>query len=111
MTSTGLGIDALNISTQHSAQAALDVINTAITAKDTGRAHFGAMMNRLSNTVTNLTVQSENIQAAESQISDVDVATEMTKFTNSQIKAQAAIAMLAQANSLPRMALSLLGGQ
>ena len=110
MTSTGLGIDALNISTQHSAQAALEVINDAITAKDTGRAHFGAMMNRLSNTVTNLTVQSENIQAAESQISDVDVATEMTKFTNLQIKSQAAVAMLAQANSLPRMALSLLGG-
>ena len=110
MTSTGLGIDALNIATQHSAQAALDVINGAITLKDTGRAHFGAIMNRLSNTISNLTIQSENIQAAESQISDVDVATEMTKFTNLQIKSQAAVAMLAQANSLPKMALQLLGG-
>ncbi len=79
-------------------------------AKDTGRAHFGAMMNRLENTVTNLTIQAENIQAAESQISDVDVAFEMTNFMNTQIKAQAAVAMLSQANTMPQMALSLLQG-
>ena len=72
------------------------------------RAHFGSMMNRLQNTVSNLTIQTENIQAAESQISDVDVAFEMTQFINTQIKAQAAVAMLAQANTMPQMALQLL---
>jgi flagellin len=110
MTATGLGINALDISTQAGAQGALTTIDSAILVKDQARAHFGAMMNRLSNTVSNLSIQSENIQAAESQISDVDVATEMTKFVNSQIKAQAAVAMLAQANAIPQMALSLIGG-
>lgn len=106
----GLNISGLTIATQASAQAALSTLDTAILAKDTGRAHFGAMMNRLENTVTNLTIQAENIQAAESQISDVDVAYEMTVFVNNQIKAQAAVAMLAQANMAPQMALTLLGG-
>jgi flagellin len=111
MTATGLGINAMNISTQHSAQGALTTIDAAILTKDQARAHFGAMMNRLSNTVSNLSIQAENVQAAESQISDVDVATEMTKFVNSQIKSQAAVAMLAQANTLPQMALSLISGR
>ncbi|MCL2123473.1 MAG: flagellin, partial [Desulfovibrionaceae bacterium] len=56
-----------------------------------------------------LTIQAENLQAAESRISDVDVATEMTTFVRNQILAQAAVSMLAQANSLPRMALNLIG--
>ena len=110
MTATGLGIDTLSIDTAAHAQSALTIIDAAILSKDTGRAHFGAIMNRLENTVSNLTIQAENIQAAESQISDVDVAFEMTNFMNTQIKAQAAVAMLSQANSMPQMALSLLQG-
>ena len=106
----GLGISALSIATQASAQATIGALNTAINTKDTSRAHFGAMMNRLANTVSNIQVQAENIQAAESQISDVDVALEMTRFVSNQIKAQAAVAMLAQANMLPHLALTLLGG-
>ena len=97
------------ISTQALAQAALDAINDAIISKDKIRADLGAMQNRLENTVTNLSIQAENLQAAESQISDVDVATEMTAFTSAQIKTQAAVAMLSQANSLPQMALQLIG--
>ncbi len=107
--SSGLNISGLSISSQASAQSALGRIDTAIVSKDTARAHFGAMINRLTNTVSNLTIQAENIQAAESQISDVDVAKEMTSFVNNQIKAQAAVAMLAQANMVPQMALTLLG--
>jgi flagellin len=110
MTASGLGLLPLKISGQHSAQAALTALTSAILTKDVGRAHFGSMINRLQNTVTNLTIQTENIQAAESQISDVDVAFEMTKFMNTQIKAQAAVSMLSQANTLPQMALSLLQG-
>ena len=105
----GLNISGLSISTQASAAATLGVVDAAIIAKDTARAHFGAMINRLEATVSNLTLQTENIQAAESQISDVDVAFEMTQFMNTQIKAQAAVAMLAQANATPQLALSLLG--
>ncbi len=110
MTSAGLGLDTTRIGTQHDAQDALSAINTAIGIKDAGRAHFGAMMNRLENTATVLTLQSENLQAAESRISDVDVAREMTRFMSLQIKSQAAVAMLSQANVMPQMALQLLGG-
>jgi len=110
MTAVGLEINALSIASQPSAQATIAALNDAIATKDTSRAHFGAMMNRLANTVSNITIQAENIQAAESQISDVDVALEMTRFVSNQIKAQAAVAMLAQANMLPQLALTLLGG-
>ena len=67
------------------------------------------MQNRLENTITNLQIQSENLQSSESRISDVDIASEMTEFTRNQILTQAAVAMLAQANSLPQMAMKLLG--
>jgi flagellin len=111
----GLGNQSLDtdagytVSTQSAAQAALVAINDAIVSKDKIRAALGALQNRLQNTVTNLTIQAENLQAAESRISDVDVATEMTTFVRNQILAQAAVSMLAQANSLPRMALNLIG--
>jgi len=99
-----------NISTQSNAQHALDALNSAIVSKDNIRAHLGALQNRLENTITNLEIQAENLQAAESQISDVDVATEMTNFVRNQVLTQSAVAMLSQANSLPQMALSLIGG-
>jgi flagellin len=112
MTSSALGLDSLSIASQASAQSALNAagIDSAITAKDTGRAHLGAMINRLENTISNLEIQRENIQAAESQISDVDVAWEMAELTRGQVLAQAGVAMLVQANTIPQMALTLLGG-
>jgi flagellin len=97
------------ISTQSAAQHALDAINNAIISKDKIRASLGAIQNRLQNTVTNLSIQVENLQAAESRVSDADVATEMTNFVRNQILSQAAVSMLIQANALPRMALSLIG--
>ncbi len=107
--SAGTGAGS-TISTQSAAQVALEAIDSAITLKDNIRANLGALANRLSNTVSNLTIQAENLQAAESRISDVDVATEMTEFVRNQILTQAAVAMLAQANTLPQLALSLIGG-
>ena len=98
------------ISTQSAAQQALVGIENAIISKDKIRANLGALQNRLENTISNLQIQSENLQAAESRISDVDVSSEMTEFVRQQILTQAAVAMLSQANSLPRMAMQLLGG-
>ncbi len=98
-----------NISTQQAAADALVAIDAAIISKDKIRAHIGALQNRLEATVDNLTVQSENMSAAESQISDVDVATEMTEFVRNQILTQSAVSMLSQANSMPQMAMSLIG--
>ncbi|WP_027185926.1 flagellin [Desulfovibrio inopinatus] len=99
-----------SISTQELAQNALDAIQQAIISKDKIRAALGALQNRLENTISNLQIQSENLQSAESRISDVDVATEMTEFVRNQILTQSAVAMLAQANSLPKMAMQLIGG-
>ena len=99
-----------SISTQQLAQQALGAINNAIISKDKIRASLGALQNRLQNTITNLSIQAENMQASESRISDVDVAQEMTEFTRQQILSQAAVAMLAQTNSLPRMAMQLIQG-
>ena len=99
-----------SISTQELAQLALDQITEAIVSKDKIRANLGALQNRLENTISNLEIQAENLQAAESQISDVDVASEMTEFVRQQILTQSAVAMLSQANSLPKMALNLIQG-
>jgi len=111
----GVGIGAASgsagraVSTQALAEAALEALDAAIVSKDKIRANLGAMENRLSATISNLQTQADNEQASESQISDVDVATEMTNYSKQQIVTQAAVAMLSQANSLPQMALSLIG--
>ncbi len=102
--------DGGTISTQEAAQRAIVAINEAIVSKDKIRAHLGATQNRLENTITNLNTQAENLQAAESRISDVDVATEMTEFVRQQILTQSAVAMLSQANSMPQMAMQIIGG-
>jgi len=108
MTKSGLGINSLNIDKAASAKAALTTLDTAISTKDTARAKFGYKMNRLESTVEVLNIQAENLMAAESRISDVDVATEMAAMTRNQVLAQAGVGMLAQANAMPNMALTLL---
>ena len=107
--STSTDAAAYTVSTQAAAQNALVGINNAIVSKDKIRAHLGALQNRLENTISNLTTQAENLQASESRISDVDVATEMTQFVRNQILTQSAVAMLSQANSMPQMAMQLIG--
>jgi flagellin len=86
----------------------MDAITAAIIVKDTARAAFGYKMNRLEYTVGVTNIQAENIMAAESRISDVDVATEMARMTRLQVLAQAGVAMLSHANLMPQMALTLL---
>ena len=108
-TSFSTAADARTVSTQAQAQKALVGLTNAVVSKDKIRAHLGALQNRLENTISNLTTQSENLQAAESRISDVDVATEMTSFVRNQILTQSAVAMLSQANSMPQMAMQLIG--
>ena len=99
-----------SISTQSAAQQSLAALTQAIVSKDKIRASLGALQNRLENTISNLNIQAENLQAAESRISDVDVASEMTEFVRNQILTQGAVAMLSQANALPKMAMQLIGG-
>ncbi len=106
--SGGLAITGLTISDVASAKNALTKLDLAISTKDTARAKFGYKMNRLEGTISVLNIQSENLMAAESRVSDVDVATEMAEMTRNQVLAQAGISMLAQANTMPQMALTLL---
>jgi len=88
---------------------ALTALTTAITNKDLYRAKLGYMMNRLQSAANVVNIQAENLQTAQSRISDVDTATETAALTRNQVLAQAGIAMLSQANSMPQMALKLLG--
>jgi flagellin len=109
LTAEGMGIDGATLDISADAEAALTALNAAIVQKDGRRAAFGYTMNRLEAAVNVLNVQSENLLAAESRISDVDVATEMAQMTRNQVLSQAGVSMLAQANRLPQMALQLLG--
>nr|WP_231895513.1 flagellin [Halodesulfovibrio spirochaetisodalis] len=108
--SLGVGQEAGdNILTQENAKKALENLTIAISKKDAIRAQIGSTQNRLSATIENISIQKENLKSAESRISDVNVATEMTEFNKQQILANAAVSMLAQANNLPKMAQKLLG--
>jgi flagellin len=104
---TGTG---LNILTVGAANTALTRLTTAINTQDAARSAFGYKMNRLESTISVLNIQAENLSAAESRVSDVDIATEMTNMTKTQVLAQAGVAMLTQANNMPQMALTLLRG-
>ncbi|UYP00912.1 flagellin [Oceanotoga sp. DSM 15011] len=103
-----LGINALTITSNTTAQNAVEKIDAAIKQVSSLRAQFGAFQNRLEHTVNNLSVASENLTAAESRIRDVDMAKEMMSFTREQILLQSSNAMLAQSNQLPQNVLSLL---
>ncbi len=110
VTTATLGLAALTLTGADGTNAGLafTAIEGAITDVSGYRATFGAQMNRMENTVELLGIQAENLGAAESRISDVDVATEMATLTRTQVLAQAGTAMLAQANAMPQMALTLL---
>ena len=83
-------------------------IDAAINAVSSERATFGAVQNRLSHTLNNLSIYQENLSSSESGIKDVDMAAEMVNFTKNQILQQAGTSMLAQANQLPQSVLTLL---
>jgi flagellin len=106
---SNLGITSLDLSTAANAQAALDLVDTAISTLTSTRGNVGAYMNRLSYAAANLATTIENQQAAESVIRDVDMAAEMTDFTKNQILLQAGTSMLAQANMAPQQVLALFG--
>ena len=115
MSSKGLGIDNLRnigIMSQDAASAALDQIkngaDSAINTVSSVRAELGAMQNRLEHTINNLDVAAENMQSANSQIRDTDMAKEMMEYTKKNVLTQAAQAMLAQANQQPQSILQLL---
>ncbi|MEW4230257.1 flagellin [Priestia megaterium] len=99
---------ALDVSSNESATAAIEVLDNAIQSVSAQRSQLGAFQNRLEHTINNLSTSSENLTAAESRIRDVDMAKEMMNQTKNSILGQAAQAMLAQSNQLPQGVLQLL---
>lgn len=106
--STSLHIASASLSTATNARNALGAFDKAIEQLSTARAKVGAVQNRMQVTISNLSVAHENLSAANARIRDVDVASETSQLTKSQILSQAGLAVLSQANQLPNSALSLL---
>lgn len=107
-TSLAATTSGIDVSTQSTANTAITSINNAIETVSAERSKLGANQNRLDHTINNLKTSSENLTAAESRVRDVDMAKEMMNQTKNSILAQAAQAMLAQANQQPQGVLQLL---
>ncbi|MES2745060.1 MAG: flagellin [Bdellovibrionota bacterium] len=103
-----LGLEELSVDTKVNAQRSLTILDNAIEHVSSVRGELGAIDNRLSSTIRNLSVSIENLSAANSRIKDVDIAEETSELTKNNILMQAGTSVLQQANSVPKMALSLL---
>ncbi len=106
-----LGLEDLNIANKFDSQRSLSHIDDAIEQVSSIRGELGALENRLSSTIKNISVSVENLSAARSRIKDVDIADETAQMTKYSILTQAGIAVLTQANNVPKMALQLLEGR
>ena len=103
-------IESIDVSTEEGAASALDSIDNALAFVNSQRANLGAIENRLSHTISNLTSVVVNTEASQSRIQDADFAVETSKLTKAQVLSQAATSMLAQANASKQSVLSLLQG-
>ncbi|RTL57757.1 MAG: hypothetical protein EKK46_02150 [Rhodocyclaceae bacterium] len=101
-------INGVDVSTVDGANNAISVIDAALTQINGIRSALGAVQNRMQSTISNLSAGAENVTAARSRIMDADFAQETANLTRGQILQQAGVAMLAQANQLPQLVLSLL---
>ncbi len=108
MDTVALGVDNLLVVDAKHAEAAISKVDRAIQIVSSERGKIGAIINRLQKTISNLNIQRENMMASESRIRDLDMAAETSEFTKYQILSQTAMAMLAQANTIPQQVLQLL---
>lgn len=105
---TALGLTGTSVSTQANAETALTALDAAIDAVIQARAQVGATMSRFEFRSETIDTTSENLQSAQSAIMDADVAAEKSELSSADVKTQAAIAALTQANQMPQNLLSLL---
>ena len=108
MDSSTIGVGNTSVSSDTVAKTAIDDIKKALASVSKQRSDLGAVQNRLEHTINNLDNVVENTTSAESSIRDTDMATEMVKYSNNNILAQAGTAMLTQANQSNQNVLSLL---
>ena len=103
------GAGAIGFGSASAAQSAITSIDAQIANVSTARANIGALENRFASAVSTISTSVTNLTAAKSRITDVDMAAEMVNYTRANVLSQSGTAMLAQANSLPQLALKLLG--
>jgi flagellin len=108
-TAEALGVSDVNTETKRASQENLTKIDGAIRMLSENRAEVGALQNRLGSSINNLSIYEENLSAANSRIKDVDIASETSELTKSNILSQAGVAVLSQANNNAQGALKLLG--
>ena len=108
MNAGGLNVSGLSVSKTSTALNAISTVKAAITKLNEQRSKLGAIQNRLEHTINNLDNVVENTTSAESSIRDTDMASEMVRYSNNNILAQAGQSMLAQANQANQGVLSLL---
>lgn len=109
LSASQLSLGSTNLATSNAANTALTAIQTAIQTISVNRGSLGASQARLSTIVNSLGITAENVTAAESQIRDADIASEVVNLTKFQILTQAGVSSLAQANASAQSVLSLLG--
>jgi flagellin len=109
MNASSIGVKSLSMASSTAAGSAIDKIKAAIASVSAQRSDLGAIQNRLEHTIKNLDNVVENTTAAESQIRDTDMASQMVEYSKNNILAQAGQSMLAQANQSNQGVLSLLG--
>jgi flagellin len=105
---TTTGVNGTSLSSFTNAQAAIGMLDAAITSVSTSRASVGAFQSRFESAISNLMTTTENLTASRSRIMDADFAEETAKLTRAQVLQQAGVAMLSQANAVPQNVLSLL---
>jgi len=108
LTASSLGIGSLDISTQSGATSALTTIDTAIDTVSSARATIGAQESRFNFSASSISTQTENLQSANSAITDVDIAAEQAKLSSAEVKTQAAVSAESAANQMPQYLLKLL---
>ena len=107
--STGLGITSLSVTTQTGATSALTTLSSAIGSVSAARANIGALESRFNFSASDISTQTQNLQAANSAITDVDVASEEATLSSAEVKTQAAVSAETAANQMPQYLLKLLG--
>ncbi len=108
MSAVSLGMDTIDLSDMNGANNALGLLDNALRIVNKQRADLGAYQNRMTEAQQGVDIAAENLQAAEARIRDVNMSKQIVDFTRDQIKSQAAVAMLTQANQRPQQVLTLL---
>jgi len=109
LTVSALGIGSLSVSSQTGASSALDTLDDALNTVSDARANIGAEESRFNFSASSISTQTQNLQSANSAITDVDVASEEATLSSAEVKTQAAVSAETAANQMPQYLLKLLG--